>query len=85
MPLYDILNKETGEIEEVFMSISAYEQYKLDNPDHQQVFNTLNFQDSVSLGIKKPPEDFQKYVLEKVKKNNPLHTIQSRFETPREW
>lgn len=85
MPLYDIKNKDTGEIEEKFMSISEYEQYKKDNPDHEQVFNTLNFQDSVSLGVKKPPADFQKYVIEKIKAKNPGHNIKSRWDTPKEF
>ena len=80
MPLYDIKNKETGEIEEKFMSISDYEQYKLDNPDHEQVFTSLNVQDSISLGIKKPPKDFQEGVIERIKRNNPGHKIQSRWD-----
>lgn len=80
MPIYDIKNKETGEIEEKFMSIADYEQYKLDNPDHEQVFTTMNFADSISLGIKKPPKDFQEGVIERIKRNNPGHKIQSRWD-----
>lgn len=80
MPLYDIKNKETGEIEEKFMSIAEYEQYKLDHPDEEQVFTTMNFADSISLGIKKPPKDFQEGVIERIKRNNPGHKIQSRWD-----
>ena len=80
MPLYDIKNKETGEIEEKFMSIADYEQYKKDNPEHEQVFTSLNVQDSISLGIKKPPKDFQEGVIERIKRNNPGHKIQSRWD-----
>jgi hypothetical protein len=79
-PLYDIKDKVTGEIKEVFMSISEYEKYKEENPDHEQVFNTLNFQDSVSLGVKRPPKDFQEGVIERIKRNTPGHKIESRWD-----
>lgn len=82
-PIYDIKNKETGEIEEKFMSISEYEQYKLDHPNEEQVFTTMNFQDSVSLGVKKPPSDWF-HVLEKIKHNNPGNKMESRWEKPKE-
>lgn len=80
MPIYQIRNTETGEIYEKMMSISEWEQYKLDNPNEQQHFTTMNFADSVSLGIKKPPKDFQEGVIGRIKKNNPGHNIQSRWD-----
>lgn len=79
MPLYDILNKETGQIEEKFMSIAAYEQYKIDNPDHEQVFTTMNFSDSISLGIRKPPREFQEQVIGRIKKI-PGNRVESRWD-----
>ena len=79
-PTYDILNKKTGEIEEKFMSISEYEEFKKENPDYEQHFSTLNFQDSVSLGIKKPPIEFKECVIDRIKRANPLHTISSRWD-----
>lgn len=80
MPIYDIKNKETGEIEEKFMTISEYEQYKIDHPNEEQVFTTMNFADSVSLGIKKPPREFQEGVIDRIKRNTPGHNIQSRWD-----
>jgi hypothetical protein len=80
MPIYDIKNKDTGEIEEKFMTISEYEQYKIDHPNEEQVFTTMNFADSVSLGIKKPPREFQEGVIERIKRNTPGHNIQSRWD-----
>ena len=80
MPIYDIKDKTTGVIEEKFMSISEYEQYKIDHPDEEQVFTTINFQDAISLGIKRPPSDFQEGVIERIKRNNPGHNIQSRWD-----
>lgn len=80
MPIYDIKNKETGEIEEKFMSIAEYEQYILDNPNMEQHFSTMNFQDSVSLGIKRPPLDFKEGVIDRIKRANPLHKMESRWD-----
>ncbi len=80
MPIYSILNKDTGIIEEKMMSIADWEQYKIDHPNEQQHFTTMNFADSVSLGIKKPPKDFQEGVIGRIKKNNPGHNIQSRWD-----
>lgn len=80
MPLYDILNKETGKIEEKFMSIADYEQYKKDNPQHEQVFTTINFQDPISLGIKKPSMQFKEEVIDRIKRANPLHNMESRWD-----
>lgn len=80
MPIYSILNKETGIIEDKMMSISEWEQYKIDHPNEQQHFSTLNFQDSVSLGIKKPPIEFKECVIDRIKRANPLHTMASRWD-----
>lgn len=80
MPLYDIKDKVTGEIKEVFMSIAEYEKYKEENPDHEQVFTTFNFQDSVSLGITKPPLSFTEGVLDRIKRANPGHNMKSRWD-----
>lgn len=80
MPTYLIKNKTTGEVQEMFMSLSAYEEFKQNNPDHEQVFTSLNFQDSVSLGIRKPPIEFKECVLDRIKRANPLHNMSSRWE-----
>lgn len=80
MPIYEIYNKETGEICEKMMSISDWEQYKKDHPNEQQHFTTMNFADSVSLGIKKPPLDFKEGVIDRIKRANPLHKMESRWD-----
>lgn len=36
MPTYEFRNKETGEVTEVFMKMSAREQYLIDNPHLEQ-------------------------------------------------
>lgn len=80
MPLYELKNNETGEIFEKNMKIAEYEQYLKDNPHIQRHFTTMHFQDSVSLGIKRPPLDFKEGVLDKIKRNNPGHNMQSRWD-----
>ncbi len=85
MPIYELKNNETNEVFDKMMSIAEYEKYLEENPHIQRHFSTMHFQDSISLGITKPPSDFQKGVIDRIKKNNPGHCIESRWETPREW
>lgn len=80
MPIYEIYNKETGEVYEKMMSISDWETYKKEHPNEQQHFTTMNFADSVSLGIKKPPLDFKEGVIDRIKRANPLHKMESRWD-----
>ena len=40
MPTYEFRNKETGEVTESFMKISAKEQYLLDNPHLEQTMTS---------------------------------------------
>lgn len=87
MPTYDFINKDTGEIFEDMMSISACEKYLEENPNIQKYFGSksLNFMDEIALGRKKPPSDWF-HVLDKIKKNNPHNNMNySRFNKPREW
>lgn len=79
-PVYDVKDKNTGEVTEMFMSISQWEQFKQDNPDKEQYFSDMRFIDEVKLGRKKPPRDFQEGVIERIKRNNPGHRIQSRWD-----
>lgn len=80
MPIYEFKNLETDEIFEKMMSISEYEQFVIDNPKYQRHFSTMHVADSISLGIRKPPKDFQEGVIGRIKKNNPGHKIQSRWD-----
>lgn len=80
MPIYSIKNIETGEITEKMMSISEWELYKQEHPNEQQHFTSMHFADSISLGIKKPPKDFQEGVINRIKRANPLHKMESRWD-----
>ena len=68
MPTYDFLNTETGEEFEVFMSMSAREQYLKDNPHIQQMLGATSTVSGVSITGKVP--DGFKEVLSKVSENH---------------
>ena len=86
MPTYTFRNKNTGETWNDFMSISNMEKYLNENPDVEQMLTTINIVDPVGIGVTKPPADFQKYILGKVKEVPGAHapTIEKRWHIPRE-
>ena len=86
MPTYTFRNKNTGETWNDFMSISKMETYLSENPDVQQVLTTINIVDPVGIGVTKPPADFQKYILGKVKEVAGAHNpaIEKRWHIARE-
>lgn len=67
MPFYTFRNKNTGEEFTEMMSMSSREKYLAENSNIEQVITGLNIADSVSIGVTKPPADFQKHVLGRVK------------------
>ena len=69
MPLYQFINTETGEEFEKLLSISAREQYLLENPHIQQQLTTANFGDSVRMGRQKPDGGFRD-ILRDIKKGS---------------
>lgn len=85
MPIYEFLNKETNELEEYSMRIAELDDFKLNNPHLERYISNLNIGDSVRLGITKPPADFQKGVIERMKASIPGNKITSKWDTPREW
>jgi len=85
MPIYTFENTETEEQFTVDMSNSDREAFLKDNPKVIQVLTRLNIGDPVTLHVTKPPSDFQKYVLGKVKERNPLGSaVERRYTIPKE-
>ena len=74
MPNYTWLNKETGE------------EFIKNNPHLQQVLRNFTMVDPVNIGVTKPPSDFMKYVLGRVKEKTPGATAvgNKRWHIPRE-
>lgn len=85
MPTYTFHDK-TNDLEyDAIMSYDDLESYLNNNPNIHQIFR-MNLVDPVGIGISKPPSDFQKYVLGKVKAANPhADAIASkRWDIPKE-
>lgn len=85
MPTYDFINEETGEIFEMQMSIADKEKYLKKNKHIKQAVTKMSIGDSVRLGITKPPADFQKGVIGRMKEKIHGNKINSKFGIPREW
>jgi len=87
MPLYSLKDKNTGEVFDKLLKISEYEQYLLDNPHIERYYESApTLGDSVRLGIKKPPADFMKGVVGRMKESIPGNTLHDRkFNIPKEF
>jgi hypothetical protein len=87
MPIYSLKNKTTGEIFEKNMKISEYTEYLQQNPHIERYYeSTPLFGDPIRLGIKKPPADFQKNVIGRIKASLPGNTLSDRkFQIPKEY
>ena len=86
MPYYTFRNKKTDEEVTVSMKIAEHETYLNDKPDWEQVVTVPNFVDPVSIGVTKPPSDFQKYVLGRIKSAVPQAdaVASKRWDIPKE-
>jgi len=69
--IYSFEDQETGEEFELQMSYEELKQFLADNPKVNQTFR-MNLGDPIRLNITKPPSDFSKYVLGRVKEAHPL-------------
>ena len=70
MPLYDFRNKETGEVFEKMMSISAKEEYLKENPHIESTLGMPPVIDPVRLGIRTTDQGF-KEVLQRIHEKTP--------------
>lgn len=67
MPNYTFEDKNTGDVVTIEMKIAEYEEYVKNNPDMQQILSVPQVVDPAAIGVQRPPSDFQKYVLGRVK------------------
>lgn len=82
--IYSFEDTETGEEFELQMSYDELKQFLADNPKVNQTFR-MNLVDPVGIGVTKPPSDFSKYVLGRVKEAHPLgKAIERRYTIPKE-
>lgn len=87
MPIYTFEYLETGEEFDIDLSMAERDIFAEKNKDKvRQCFNTMNLGDPVRMGVIKPPADFQKHVLGRIKHNNPHGNVgDSRWKIPKEW
>jgi len=71
MPNYTYKNKVTGEEKTVNMTMAEHDTYLDDKPDWEQMILAANFVDPVSIGVTKPPSDFQRHILGRIKEAVP--------------
>lgn len=84
MPVYSFEDNETGEEFELQLSYEELKEFLANNPKVNQTFR-MNIGDSIRMGVTKPPSDFSKYVLGRVKENHPLgKAIERRHTITRE-
>jgi hypothetical protein len=76
MPLYDFLNTQTGEVEELMLSLSQREQFLKDNSHMQQMLGATATVSGVSITGKVP--DGFKEVLAKVSENHKQSSVANR-------
>lgn len=87
MPVYSFEHSETGEEFSLTMSYDDLQQFLTENPEVNQTFR-MNLVDPVGIGVSKPPSDFMKGVIGRIKESAPgaeKAALEKRWNIPREW
>jgi hypothetical protein len=83
--IYSFIDTETEEEFELEMTYDQLKTFLEANPRFNQTFR-MNLGDPVRMGVTKPPSDFQRHVLGKVKEAHPLGgAVERRYSIPKEW
>ena len=82
--IYSFIDTETEEEFELEMTYDELKGFLEANPNLNQTFR-MNLGDPIRMNITKPPSDFSKYVLGRVKEAHPLgKAIERRHTIPKE-
>lgn len=84
--IYSFEDNDTGEEFTLEMTYDELKEFLENNPNVSQTF-VMNIVDPMGIGIIKPPSDFQKYVLGRVKETVPgaeKSVIEKRWHIPKE-
>ena len=86
MPNYTRADKETGEEHTNTMTIAERDEYEANNPHLRQVLKNFTMVDPINIGVTKPPVDFQKHVLGRIKAAVPEASAigNKRWDIPKE-
>lgn len=84
MPYYSFVDTDTHEEFELEMPYDELKGFLEANPNLNQTFR-MNLGDPIRMGVQKPPSDFSKYVLGRIKESHPLgKAIERRHTIPKE-
>lgn len=83
MPVYSYFDPKKKEQFDVTMTTDEMIQYEKDNPKLERIYK-MNVVDSVRIGVTKPPADFSKHVLGKIKNAHPRGSVEKRWSIPKE-
>lgn len=79
-------NIETGERHDEFLKYSEHLVYQEEHPELRECFGAMNVADPTNIGVQRPPTEFLKNVIGKIKHANPHTTaLERRWGIPREW
>ena len=82
--IYSFIDTEDESEFELEMTYDQLKAFLEANPRFNQTFR-MNLGDPIRMGVTKPPSDFQKYVLGKVKETHPLgNAVERRYTIPKE-
>lgn len=84
--IYSFEDNDTGEEFTLEMTYDELKEFLEKNPNVSQTF-VMNIVDPMGIGIIKPPSDFQKYVLGRVKETVPgaeKSVLEKRWHIPKE-
>jgi hypothetical protein len=82
--IYSFEDNDTSEEFTLEMTYDELKEFLKSNPNVSQTF-VMNLGDPIRMGVTKPPSDFSKYVLGKVKETNPLGgAVERRYTIPKE-
>lgn len=86
MPNYTFRNKNTNEETTVNMTMAEHDTYLNDKPHLEQTISARPVVDPVNIGVTKPPSDFQKHILGRIKSAVPGASAiaNKRWNIPRE-
>jgi hypothetical protein len=85
MPIYTFYDKKTKKTWDEMISCEDMEKYLKENSHIERIIKAPPIVDSVNIGITKPPADFQKHVLGKIKEKSKGQAIgNKRWTIPKE-
>jgi len=84
VPTYSYMNVDTLEEFDIVMPMSQLDEYEKANPNHARVYTKVNIADPAGIGVSKPPADFSKHVLGRIKHQFPGAPVERRWNIPKE-